>query len=97
MEEVEIINNDKRLRFEAKIGDEFGYIDYRWYKGNIAFMHTFVPEAGRGKGISSALAKFALEYTKEKKLKIMVYCPFIAKYIKEHPEYEFLIDKKYHG
>lgn len=97
MEEFVIINNEKRLRFETKIETEFGYIDYRWYKGDNAFMHTFVPVEGRGKGISSALAKFALEFAKEKKLKIMVYCPFIAKYIKEHPEYEPLIDKKYHG
>lgn len=97
MADFEIVNNEKRLRFETKVGEEFAYIDYRWYKGDIAFMHTFVPEEGRGKRISSALAKYALEHAREKKLKIMVYCPYIAKYIKEHPEYEFLIDKKYHG
>jgi predicted GNAT family acetyltransferase len=48
-------------------------------------MHTFVPEIARGKGISSALAKFALEYVKEQNLKLIVYCPVIAKYIKQHP------------
>jgi uncharacterized protein len=59
-------------------------------------MHTFVPDIARSKGISSALAKFALEYVKEQNLKLMVYCPVIAKYIKQHPEYEPLIDKQYH-
>lgn len=97
MEGTEIIDNEKRLRFETKIGTEFGYIEYRWYKADIAFMHTFVPVNGRGKGSSSVLAKFALEYAKEKNLKIMVYCLFIAKYIKDHTEYSFLLDKKYHG
>jgi len=90
-----IINNEKRRRFETEIDGEFAYVDYRFYKGDIALMHTFVPEFARGRRISSNLAKFALEYVKEQKLKLMVYCPFIAKYIKLHPEYEPLIDKQY--
>ena len=90
-----IINNTKLLRFETGVDGDFAYTDYRFYKGDMALMHTFVPESARGKGISSALAKFALEYVKEKKLKVMVYCPVVAKYIKLHPEYEVLIDKQY--
>lgn len=93
--EIPITNNTKLSRFETDVNGEFGYVDYRFYKGDIALMHTFVPESSRGKGISSALAKYALEYVKAQKLKLMVYCPFIAKYIKLHPEYEPLIDKQY--
>ena len=91
-----IINNKKLSRFETEINGEFAYVEYRFYKDDIALMHTFVPESARGKGVSSALAKFSLEYVKEQKLKLLVYCPFIAKYIKQHPEYEPLIDKQYH-
>jgi len=91
-----IINNIKLSRFETEIDGEFAYVDYRFYKGDIALMHTFVPETARGKGISSELAKFALEYVKEQNLKLMVYCPVIAKYIKQHPKYEALVDKQYH-
>lgn len=97
MEELKVINNEKALRFEIKLGDEFAFIDYRWYKGNIAFMHTFVPFENRGKGISSTLAKYALEYAKDRNLKIMMYCPIVAKYVKEHPEYKDLINKEYHS
>ena len=96
MEGIIVIMNEQQHRFETRIGDDFGYIDYRWYKDDLAFMHTFVPEAGRGKGYSAALAKFALEYAKEKNLKIIVYCPFVTKYIEQHREYEFLIDKQSH-
>jgi predicted GNAT family acetyltransferase len=93
--QTSIINNEKRRRFETQIDGEFAYVDYRFYKDNLAFMHTFVPEAARGKGIAAALAKFALEFAKERKQKIMVYCPTVAKYIKSHPEYESLIDTQY--
>jgi predicted GNAT family acetyltransferase len=58
-------------------------------------MHTFVPEALRNQGIAAALAKYALEYVKTQNLKLMVYCPSVAKYIKLHPEYETLINKQY--
>jgi predicted GNAT family acetyltransferase len=93
--EIPISNNPKLSRFETQINGEFAYVDYRFYKGDMALMHTFVPEIARGRGIASALAKFVLEYAKEKKIRLMVYCPTIAKYIKIHPEYEPLIDKQY--
>jgi predicted GNAT family acetyltransferase len=56
--QISIINNTKLSRFETEINGEFAYVEYRFYKGDIALMHTFVPEADRNKGIASALAKF---------------------------------------
>jgi uncharacterized protein len=93
---IQIIQNQEKLRFETKVNDESGYIDYRWYKGSLALLHIFVPSKGRGTGIPEALAKFALEFAKEQNLKVMVYCSYIAKYIKLHPEYQSLKDQRYH-
>ena len=86
--------NTSKQRFEIQIEEEFGYIDYRFYKGNLAFMHTFIPEAERGKGTAAALAKFGLEYAKKEKLNIMLYCPFIASFVRRHPEYNDLIKRE---
>lgn len=93
--EFSIINNTNLSRFETEIDGDFSYVEYRYYRDNIVLIHTFVPESGRGKGISSALAKYVLEYAKEQNKKVIIYCPFIAKYIKLHPEYESLIEKIY--
>jgi uncharacterized protein len=90
-----ITDNKGQQQFQVMADGELAYLEYRWYKGNIALMHTFVPEKLEGKGIASALAKYALEYAKENKLKIMVYCPFVAKYLQTHPGYKELINKKY--
>lgn len=43
------------MRFEANLNGEFAFINYRWYKGEIAFMHSVVPEIFKGKGIGSLL------------------------------------------
>lgn len=93
---IPIVMNEQKLRFEARVNDDTGYIDYRWYKGSLALLHIFVPMEGRGKGVPEALAEFALEYARQRKLKVMVYCSYIAKYIKQHPEYEHLKDERYH-
>lgn len=58
-------------------------------------MHTDVPAALGNRGIASTLAKFALDWAKEQNKKVMVYCPFVAAYLKRHPEYNLLIDKNY--
>ena len=93
-QELEIINNEVKPRFEAKLGDEFAFIDYRWQNGVIVFMHTFVPDAGQGKGIAGKLAGFALEYVKEKDLKMKLYCPYMRTYVNKHPEYKEFIKEQ---
>lgn len=90
-----IVNNTMNSRFEMEINGDFAFVEYRFYKDDIALMHTFVPEPERNKGFAAALAKFSLEYVKDQKLKLLLYCPTIAKYIKLHPEYEILVDKQY--
>jgi len=94
MDNLHVVNNKQNLRYEIDLGDEKGYLEYRWHKGELALMHTFVPEKFEGKGIAGLLAKTALEYAKDEGLKILVYCPFVSSYIKRHPEYEVLKEKK---
>jgi predicted GNAT family acetyltransferase len=93
---ITIINNENDQRFEASIKGATAFVQYRHYKGDIAFMHTSVPQALEGQGIASQLAVHALEYARQHRLPVMVYCPFIAGYIKKHPEYKVLLDKKYY-
>jgi uncharacterized protein len=92
-----VINNEQNQQFEIVIDGEKAVLEYRWYKKNLALMHTTVPEQYEGKGIASALAKYALAYAKSNKLLIMVYCPFVGSYIKRHPEYKPLINTDYVG
>jgi predicted GNAT family acetyltransferase len=93
LEKIEIINNTKQQQFEVTENNKLAILVYRFYKNDIALMHTEVPAALSGKGIASALAKHALEWAKEHNKKVMVYCPFVASYLKRHPEYNFLVDR----
>lgn len=57
----------------------------------IIFTHTEVPKALEGTGLGSMLAKAALNYAKDHQLKVMPLCPFMAGYIKRHPEWKELL------
>jgi len=96
-QEYTVKNNEAALQFEINLEGEKAYLTYRFYKKNIAFMHTTVPEVFAGKGVASALAVYAFEYAKTHKKLVMVYCPFVAKFIKKHTEYLSQIDQTYLG
>ena len=92
----DVKNNTNNQRFEIHEDGEIAYLEYRFYKKDIALMHTVVPEALGGKGIASALAEYAFDYAKKEKKLVMVYCPFVSGYVKKHPEVKEQLDKEYY-
>lgn len=95
MDELPVTNNEKQMQFEIHSNGELALLQYRFYKKDIALMHTEVPETLQNRGIASMLAHHAFEWAREHDKKVMVYCPFVAAYLKRHPEYNELIDKSY--
>ena len=91
---MEIVNNTKSWRFETDVNGGRAYLQYAPYEGGLKLIHTFVPESARGEGVSSALAKYALEFAKQQDLKLIVYCTAVLSYLKKHPEYNFLVEKE---
>ena len=96
MEEIKVINNTALLRFEVSLNDDTAMLDYRYYKKNFAIMHTEVPERMKGKGIGTKLVLAALEFAIQQNKKIMLYCPFAFKYVKEHKAFYKYVDTEFH-
>jgi predicted GNAT family acetyltransferase len=93
---TDVTNNEKASRFEVKLDGETAFAEYDLKRGGIiVFPHTVVPEAFEGRGIGSALARAALDYAREKKLKVIPLCSFIAGYIARHDEYKALVHPRY--
>jgi predicted GNAT family acetyltransferase len=91
-----VLNNEKEMQFEVNLEGQKAYLSYRFYKEDIAFMHTLVPEALEGRGIAGALAAEAFKYAETLKKLVVVYCPFVAGFIKRHPGYNKQLDPEYH-
>ncbi len=93
MEPLAIFNNEQQQQFQVRLEGELASLEYRLHEGKIVLMHTEVPVTLGGRGIGSALVGFAFNYARENHLSVKVYCPFVAAYVKRHPEYQELIAK----
>jgi hypothetical protein len=61
----------------------------------LSLVHTEVPAELEGHGIGGRLAKAGLEFARQENLKVVPSCPFVAAYIRRHPEYLELVMEKY--
>jgi uncharacterized protein len=91
--EIQVTNNTAQQQFEVHAEGELAMLQYRFHEGAIWMMHTEVPEKMEGKGIASALAHYGLEWAKENGIPVKVLCPFVAVYLKRHPEYNSILVK----
>jgi predicted GNAT family acetyltransferase/glutaredoxin len=90
--EAEVVDVPEKSRYELRLGGRLiGLAAYHRRKGRIAFTHTEVDESCEGRGFGSLLAAAALENAEREGLEVAPLCPFIAHYIKRHPEYEPLL------
>ena len=95
-EPFEIKNNESAQRFETRIDGHDAFVQYRYsVGGDFVLSHTEVPPALGGRGLGGKLAAAALDYARNRQLKVVVTCPFITKYLHKHPEYEGLLRKDY--
>ena len=86
-------DNPDRHRFEADLGDgSMAIAEYTLPAGKIMFTHTEVPPEHEGKGIGSALIRYALDKARERGLKVIPICTFFAAYMQKHAEVQDLLD-----
>lgn len=78
-------------QFELEQDGHVAHLQYTIAGHVLALIHTEIPEALRGTGIASTLAKTALDWARENHMKVDVVCPFVAGYLQTHPEYSDLI------
>jgi predicted GNAT family acetyltransferase len=84
---VQIDDNPEDQRYEAFVdGQLAGFIQYQLRHGSITMYHTEVEPSFEGQGIGTELAKVALADIKDRGLELAPLCPFIADYIRRHPD-----------
>jgi hypothetical protein len=91
---MELRHDPENHRYLAEIdGEIVGVAVYHLRNDRHIFVHTEVSPAHEGGGVGSALARFALEDVRSAGGTVVPVCPFIASYIKRHPEYDTLVDQ----
>lgn len=87
----EVRDNEALHRYEISADGKTAFSEYRIANGAITFLHTEVPPEFRGKGIGSKLVRGELEAARARGLKVVARCPFVARYVREHAEFQDLL------
>jgi predicted GNAT family acetyltransferase len=87
MTDITVTRNDAAKRFEIVADGVTAELRYDEHPRYITLIHTEVPPALEGRGYGGALARTALEYAREKHLRVVPRCPFVRSYLERHPEY----------
>lgn len=92
---LEVHNNEAAQRYETHVEGYVALIQYRLLPDAIVFTHTEVPPALEGQGIAGKLVQSVLDDARERALQVIPLCPFVASYIRRHPQYQALVHPAY--
>lgn len=86
MADLKIQNNAVAGRFETVVNGGLAVLDYRIEGHTIFLLHVEVPASDQGRGIAGWLSRGALEFSRDSGFRVVARCPFIAAYMRRHPE-----------
>ncbi|MDR2620817.1 MAG: (4Fe-4S)-binding protein [Propionibacteriaceae bacterium] len=90
---IRTVHNPDKSRYEGWVGDELGgFAEYQLTPELIVFTHTETEPKFEGKGIASAVVRFALDDVREAaNRKVLPLCPFVKGWIDHHQDYYDLV------
>ena len=89
-----LVKNEAEHRFEMKVGEYTAFIEYKQRSNKIKLIHTEVSPEMEGKGSATAIIEKTLAYIEENKFILIPICLFVVAYIKRHPQWIRIVDKK---
>ncbi|WP_150307228.1 GNAT family N-acetyltransferase [Planctomonas psychrotolerans] len=72
-------------------GEHTGLIDYQLRDDIVIMTHTEVHPSRRNGGLGGELVRGALDDVRESGLRVDPVCPFVARWLREHPDYQDLL------
>jgi uncharacterized protein len=94
--EQTVTRNTDHRRFELLTDDKLSIIAYVELDDHtLALVHTEVHPDLEGQGVGSRLVVQVFDYVETNGLKIVPLCPFVAAYIKRHPDWQRIVSTEY--
>jgi predicted GNAT family acetyltransferase len=87
-----VVANEDEDRYEIFVDGELaGYTEARVDGDVVLFPHTQIESQHEGQGLASQLIREALDDVRSKGLRVIATCPFVRRFIQQHPEYQDLL------
>jgi uncharacterized protein len=90
--DIDLQDDPGAHRFHLLVdGSPAGLAAYRVHDDVIVVTHSEVDPKFRGQGLGNELARRTLDLIRSRGQKVTPVCPFFAKYVGEHPEYDDIV------
>ena len=95
MAEVTVEHDIPSSRYVLLVdGRPSGFVAYVRSRGEVRLTHTEVDPSEGGKGLGTALVRRALDDLRASGELVVAQCPFVAAFIRMHPEYADLVARR---
>jgi len=89
--ELRVADAPLQLRYEGWLGDRLaGFIRYTVDDNVVTLVYTDVDPVFEGQGVGVGLVEGTLRDLRERGLRAEPVCPFVAAYMRRHPEWDDL-------
>ena len=82
------IQHEEGKRYYIQLGNERAELAYQENGKTRDFRHTYVPEEQRGRKVAETLVRHALDDTMLNGYKFIPTCPYVERFVEEHPQYK---------
>lgn len=91
---IHVLHVPEKHRYEIRESDQVvGFTQYRLPDDeHVDFIHTESSPEYAGQGLAARLVTFALDDVRAQNKRIIPHCPYVAGFIRKHPEYEDITD-----
>jgi predicted GNAT family acetyltransferase len=84
---TQVRDSQEDERYEIRVDERLaGFAQYRLTDERITIFHAEIDPEYRGRGLGAELAHDALEDVRRRGLVLVPRCPFIASYVRRHPD-----------
>ena len=87
--------NESESTFELKVGDQTCVLEVLHTIDKMYLVHLSIPDSLQGKGYERKLVSASLNWIRERKLRIVPLCPYVAKYINRNPKFKFILANRF--
>jgi len=84
-------NNSAQSRYEMEADGGTALALYQRAPGKVLIYHTEVPRHLRGRGMGAKLMRGVLADLRANNLKVVPRCSYVARFMREHPEFQDLL------
>lgn len=91
--QIPLIHDETSSQFEMEVEGRIVKLEYQLNGSKMFLTHARVPKSLAGKGADEVIVERAFTYIEENNLRLVPMCGFVKSHLREHPEWQRIVEK----